>query len=264
MLKIEWLKLRRYKPFWVLMTLYPASLFGLMFLTSRAIDKAAAANPAIHTAVDKITAFRYPEVWTTVTWTASWFHFLPCVLILLNVCNEFENRTHRQNLLDGWSRPRFFLAKLSVTLGVTLVSVLWVALLAVLLAGTHGAAPSLEGADRLLYFTEQCLVYNFFAMALGFLVRRGILGLAIFLVYSMCLEFVVFGFLSFFARSLGHIEYYAPLRLANQLLPLPLWKEAVQRISPDAPGLEVLQACAIGYVGLFIGLSWWRYGRSDL
>ncbi|MBS2035087.1 ABC transporter permease [bacterium] len=261
MLKIEWLKLKRYKPFWILMTIYPASLFGLLFLISRTIDRQASLNPAIHNAVDKITAFRYPEVWTTVTWTASWFHFLPCVLILLNVCNEFESRTHRQNLLDGWSRAQFFLAKVMVTLGVTLVSVFWVALLATLLAATHSSPPSLEGADRLLYFFEQCLIYNFFALALGFLVRRGIVSLAIFLVYSVSLEFVVFGFLSFFLR---HVEYYAPLRLANQLLPLPLWKDVAKRISPDAPGMEVLQAFALGYLVLFIGLSWWRYHRSDL
>ncbi|MFN8611035.1 MAG: ABC transporter permease [Vulcanimicrobiota bacterium] len=261
MLKVEWLKLKRYRPFWVLMTLYPASLFGLLFLVARLIDRAAQGDHAIHNAVDKITAFRFPEVWTTVTWTASWFHFLPCTLILLNVCNEFENRTHRQNLLDGWSRLQFYVAKLLVTLGVTLVSVFWVALLAVLLAATHGSAATLEGADRLLYFLEQSLLYNFFALALGFLIRRGIVSLAVFLVYSVLIEFVVFGFLSFFVRGIDH---YAPLKVANQLLPLPMWKEAASKFSPGAPGPELLQACALGYLALFIGLTWWRYGRSDL
>jgi ABC-2 type transport system permease protein len=261
MLKIEWLKLKRYRPFWILMTLYPASLFGLLFLISRSMDRLAEGNHTIHNAVDNITAFRFPEVWTTVTWTASWFHFLPCVLILLNVCNEFENRTHRQNLLDGWSRLQFYAAKLMMTLGVTLVSVCWVALLAILLAATHGSVPSPDGADRLLYFAEQCLLYNFFAMALGFLVRRGIVSLAIFLIYSVSLEFISFGFLSFFVKN---IEFYAPLRVANQLLPLPLWKDAAKKISPNAPGMEVLHAFVIGYLLLFIGLTWWRYRRSDL
>lgn len=260
MLKIEWLKLRRYKPFWVLMTLYPVCLFGLLFLVAASIDSMMAKTQKIQT-VENLTAFRFPEVWTTVTWTASWFHFLPCVLILFTICGEFENRTHRQNLLDGWTRLQFFLSKVLVTLGVTLSSVFWVALLAVLLGATHGSYPGVSGSQTLLYFLEQCLVYNFFALAVGFALRRGILSLAFFLVYSVTLEFIVFGTASSVVKG---IEFYAPLRVANQLLPFPLWNEAARRLNPGAPGMEVLHAFVVGYLLLFIGATWWRYRRSDL
>ena len=261
MLKIEWLKLKRYKPFWVLMTLYPLCLFGLMFLVAGSIDSMMAKTQRIQT-VENLTAFRFPEVWTTVTWTASWFHFLPCVLILFTICGEFENRTHRQNLLDGWSRLQFFLSKVLVTLGITLSSVFWVALLALLLGLTHNSAPGLEGSQTLLYFFEQCLVYNFFALALGFGLRRGILSLAFFLVYSVTLEFILSGSVSSMVGH--HVEYYFPLRVANQLLPFPLWSEAARKLNPDAPGLEILHVFALGYLALFVGVTWWRYRRSDL
>lgn len=260
MLKIEWLKLKRYKPFWVLMTLYPFCLFGLLFLLAASLDSMMAKTQKIQT-VENLTAFRFPEVWTTVTWTASWFHFLPCVLILFTICGEFENRTHRQNLLDGWTRLQFFLSKVLVTLGVTASSVFWVALLAVLLGATHGSYPVVEGSQTLLYFLEQCLVYNFFALALGFALRRGILALAFFLVYSVTLEFILFGTASTMVKG---IEFFGPLRVANQLLPFPLWNEAARRLNPGAPGIEVLHACVVGYLVLFVGATWWRYRRSDL
>jgi ABC-2 type transport system permease protein len=260
MLKIEWLKLKRYKPFWVLMTLYPLCLFGLLFLVAGSIDGLMAKTQKVQ-AIENLTAFRFPEVWTTVTWTASWFHFLPCVLILFTVCSEFENRTHRQNLLDGWTRFQFFMSKVLVTLGVTATSVFWVALLAVLLGATHKSPPSLDGSRTLLYFLEQCLVYNFFALSLGFLLRRGILSLAVFLIYSVSLEYIVFGFFSFWIK---HLDFYAPLRVANQLLPFPLWSEAARKLSPGAPTVEVLHALAAGYLILFVGVTWWRYRRSDL
>ena len=260
MLRIEWLKLKRYKPFWVLMTLYPLCLFGLLFLVAGSIDGLMAKTQKIQS-VENLTAFRFPEVWTTVTWTASWFHFLPCVLILFTVCGEFENRTHRQNLLDVWSHLQFFLSKVLVTLGVTASSVFWVALLAVLLGATHNSTPGLDGSQTLLFFLEQCLVYNFFALSLGFLLRRGILSLAVFLVYSVSFEFILFGFFSFWVP---HLDFYAPLRVANQLLPFPLWSEAAKKLTPGAPSIEVLHAFAVGYLLLFVGLSWWRYRRSDL
>lgn len=261
MLQTEWLKLKKFKPFWVVMVLYPVCLFGLLVIFASIYGKASEKHHEIQ-ALTGVTPFTFPEIWTTVTYTASWFHILPCVLILLNICNEFEFRTHRQNLLDGWSRAQFFGAKVLVTLGVTGLTLGWVALATVLLGGLHKSMPTMSGATSLLYFLEQSLVYNFFALAVGFTLRRGLLSLAFFLIYSNFLEKIVF-----WTASLGikRLHYYGPLTVANQLLPFPLWKDAVrQAIASDGPNLTALHACAAGYLLFFVGASWWRYHRADL
>lgn len=261
MLQIEWLKLKKFRPFWVVMVLYPVCLFGLLVIFASVYDQASQKHHEIQ-AITGATPFTFPELWTTVTYTASWFHFLPCVLILLNICNEFEFRTHRQNLLDGWSRAQFFGAKIMVTLGITTLTLLWVTLSALLMGVFHNSAPTWNSASSLLYFLEQSLVYNFFALAVGFTLRRGLLSLAFFLIYSNFLEKIIFWTASLSVRTL---HYYAPLTVANQLLPFPIWKDAVRKaLAADGPNLTVLHGCAAGYLVLFVVVSWWRYRRADL
>lgn len=260
MLKIEWLKLRGYRPFWVLMGLYPVTLFGLLLLFVRfyhyIVGKEAQANTLIGT-----LPFAFPTVWHSTTYLASFFHFIPCVLILLNVCNEFQFRTHRQNLLDGWSRGQFFLAKLGVAGLVTLISFAWVVLAALLVGLFHEGPFSLAGTQVLGCFLLQSAVYNSLALLLGFWLRRGLVSLAVFLVYSNFLEKILWGVASIQFRKIG---YYAPLYVANQLVPFPVWQQAVKRLTPDAPDLASLLTLAAIYLSLFLALSWLSFRRDDL
>jgi len=261
MLQTEWLKLKKFKPFWVVLALYPVCLMGLLLIFSGIYDKANEKHHELQ-ALTGITPFTFPEIWNTVTYTASWFHFLPCVLILLNICNEFEFRTHRQNLLDGWSRAQFFGAKVLVTLGISGLTLSWVVMATVLLGAVHQSSPSLNGSSSLLYFLGQSLLYNFLALLLGFTLRRGLLSLASFLIYTIFLEKIVFSMASL---QFHKLRYFAPLAVANQLLPFPLWKEQVHKaLSGDAPGLPVVQGFAVVWLLLFVGVSWWRYRRADL
>ena len=260
MWKIEWLKCRGYRPFWVLMALYPLALLGCLLLIVR-FYHSFLSQQAMASQAQGILPFGFPAIWHTTTYLASFFHFIPAVVILLNVCNEFKFRTHRQNLLDGWSRAQFFQAKLGVAAAVTLICFAWVVVAAVAVGLYHGMPQSIEGTEYLGYFLLQSAVYNSLALLLGFWLRGGLLSLAVFLAYSNFLEKIGGGVASALVR---HASYYTPLAVANQLVPFPMWRQAVQRLTPDAPGVGLLASLAGVYLVLFLGLSWLSFRRDDL
>ncbi len=46
------------------------------------------------------------------------------MLFILLITNEVQYRTHRQNIIDGWSRTNFILAKFSVMIAFVVVATL--------------------------------------------------------------------------------------------------------------------------------------------
>lgn len=261
MLKIEWLKLKQYRPFWVLLGLYPVVLVGFMAMLLRTYNFALAKGGAAANAMFTSPPFAFPGIWQTVTYLAGFFHFFPCVLILLSVCNEFQYRTHRQNLLDGWSRAQFYGAKLLTLLAVTAFCCTCVTITGYGFGLAQGSAPSLGGMHYLGYFALQCLLYNAFALWLAFTFRRGLVSLAIFVIWSNLLEKIVSAVAS---SKIRHAGDFAPLATVNGLITMPMNSAVSKQLNLGGPEPLVLAVAAGVYLALFLGATYVHYRRQDL
>lgn len=266
LLQTEWLKIKAYKPFWLVFLLYPVCLGGItavaLWSQSKLQDMATVAGAGA--AVSSKLPFAFPTAWQSVAYLASFLHFIPALLLILNLTNEFQFRTHRQNLLEGWSRAQFLVAKLSLAFGLSLYCTVNTLLFALLAGLWSGTAPGPQGSGYLALFLLQSLVYNTFALLLAFLVRRAALSLAAFLLYSTILESLL-GF--FVTRSVEGLGAYLPLKAANGLLPVPLLKENAPQAAKElleGPAAGSLLIASVLYLGLFLGFMWWRYRSEDL
>ncbi|MFA5504731.1 MAG: ABC transporter permease [Vulcanimicrobiota bacterium] len=260
-MRAEWLKLRSYRPFWVVFALYPFCVWGIVGMSlwgqSKVQDMAGQApGPDL--------PFGFPMVWQSVTYIASWMHFIPAILLILTVTNEFAFRTHRQNLLEGWSRFQFLGAKGLTALGLSLYATL-ITLVAALLAGVISkSTPGLEGGQYILLFFLQSLVYNSFALLLAFFIRRAALALAAYLIYSVIVENIVAFLINLKFPGVGQ---YLPLEAAGALVPMPYLKEQAAKMVPGFlhdPGMLVLSGVSVVYLTLFAGLLWFHFKREDL
>ncbi|MCA9776874.1 MAG: ABC transporter permease subunit [Candidatus Eremiobacteraeota bacterium] len=264
--RAEWLKLKSYRPFWVVFTLYPVCLGGIvaMSLWGQAKMQEVAQNAGAGQAVDSNLPFAFPVVWQSNAYIASWLHFIPAILLILTVTNEFSFRTHRQNLLEGWSRNQFLTAKGMTALGLSLYCAAVTLVVTVIAGAVSKSVPTLEGAEYLLLFFLQSLVYNVFCLLLAFFIRRAALSLAAFLMYSVILENILAFLLNLKFAGVGH---YLPLEAAGGLVPLPYLKEQAERVAPGLlsdPGLVVFSLVSVGYLCLFAGILWARFRREDL
>lgn len=262
--RTEWLKLRRLRPFWVVFWLYPLSLGGLLSIALWAESKAVSMAKSVGQALPGDLPFAFPTVWQSVAYLASWLHLIPALLLVLHVTNEFTFRSHRQNLLDGWSRWQFLLAKLLVALSLSLFCTLTCLVMAVIGGLSTGSQPGLQGISYLGLFLLQLMVYQAFALLCAFIIRRGTLALAAFSLYAMMLENIAGFFLN---RWLPGYGSYLPLELAGGLLPIPyLWENAPEAAQAllSGPPWHVVFAGSLLYLGLLVTLIWLRFRREDL
>src|SRR5215217_6317706 len=113
LLKTEWLKIRKYRAFWwmtgIIALSYPGINYLFFSIYKGLIEKG---NTASHILLSLGNPFAFPEAWHTVSYLSSFFVFIPSVVVIMFITNEYTYKTHRQNIIDGWSRKQFMTAKL--------------------------------------------------------------------------------------------------------------------------------------------------------
>ncbi|MFZ1786302.1 MAG: ABC transporter permease, partial [Ferruginibacter sp.] len=170
LLKIEWLKIKSYTGFILL-----SSFFALGVLTTNYIVYAFKKN-----VIDKVegsqllfsgSPFDFDAVWKTVSYYGGYFLMLPALLMVILISNEYSYKTHRQNIIDGWSRFEFLKVKLGLALVFALASTLVIVLTALLFGAFSGTAFSVNGFANVGYFFLKALTYNLVAILISILVK---------------------------------------------------------------------------------------------
>src|SRR5690349_21236215 len=102
LLKIEWLKIKNYRAFWVFSIFYLVSIFLINYIAWSVYQRAISEQPLSEAILGQPYAF--PTVWRTVGWMSSWLLYFPGMIVIMLMVNEFNFKTHRQNIIDGLSR----------------------------------------------------------------------------------------------------------------------------------------------------------------
>lgn len=214
LLAIEWLKIKRYRTFWVLIGLF-AFLFPIW-------------NFAINNGLFRIGPidvlggnYSFSDVWRNVTAHASFFIIFIAILTAILVTNEYNYKTHRQNMIDGWSRMQVYHAKWLVVIILSLAITIFVMLTGILLAVVKGASWGgfSDSIIRLVWIFLLSLNYLGFGMLLGHLVKRSGLAISLLVIYSLMLENLIH-FYFFFGKKIAWVDVLLPLQSSDQLTPL--------------------------------------------
>jgi hypothetical protein len=262
-LGIEWIKVRNYRTFWILFAItivcIPAFNYSFYDFTDNTF-------PKIKGQSILGTPFSFPNVWQTVSFNSSLLLFIPAVLIITLTTNEYAYRTHRQNIIDGWSRNQFILVKL---FEVFLFSCI-VTLVVFITAFVFGL--TVKAPEPSSYFTDSWYVLNFFvqmisyssiAFLLGMLIRRAGLSMGIFFVYMFIEQFVVA-----IGRNKFHVKWvnYLPEEVTDVLIPQPYSPRAFrQGNSQDwKDHLPIYLSVAAAYLLIYVFIGVWRFRKSDL
>ena len=144
LLKIEWLKLRGYRAFWILAGLYALSLTGVLVGTKLFVDMVAEKGGDLgRIAVEFVPMlFKFPDIWPNLAYIAGYLNVIPAFLMVIVTGNEFSFRTARQNVIDGMSRGEFLASKLLAAGALAVVSTLLFSLIVVLMGTMSGGGSS--------------------------------------------------------------------------------------------------------------------------
>lgn len=220
LLTLEWMKVRRYRTFWVLFTLFVISMFGISFIWwyfSYELSQGDMASKMVGNMI--FGSFNFPGVFNTLTQISSWLLYFPGFIIIFHTTNEFTFKTHRQNIIDGLERSDFIKAKLGFAFILALLCTLIVFLSSLFFGIISGGGPiTLEGLSYIGYFFIQSCVYILFALLLSLLFRRAALAVGIYFIYGILFDFLLALWISKGTNSAVGF-YIMPLQVADQLVP---------------------------------------------
>ena len=267
LVRTEWLKLRKYWAFWGMIVLIALAYPGINFIvyqfyrevlqkenTAGMLAKMYLGNP-----------FAFPEVWHTAAFASSLFVIIPAMCVIMFITNEYTYKTHRQNIIDGWSRNTFMSAKMIDVVIISLLVTL-VYMITAYVIGSKNEAPQNASMWSKFYFAGLFLLQTFsqlsIAFLVGFLVRKAFIALGIFVFYFFPLEPLLIGL----TQEKFKIDLkYMPLEISDRMIPVPGFLGRLDYESYQAR-LAVMNEhifYTIGFTALVWGLCYWINKRRD-
>ncbi|RYY59153.1 MAG: hypothetical protein EOO12_16500, partial [Chitinophagaceae bacterium] len=195
--RTEWLKMKKYPAFWAMLVILALSYPGMNYMLYSNGYKDRLNDPKVGPLFRMLpNPFTFPDVWGTVAYISSLFIFLPALLVIMFITNEYTYKTHRQNIIDGWSRRDFMLGKIG---NVVMISALITGLytLTAFVIGTVNGGAGLStpwaGSKYIALFFLQVLSQLSLALLVALLVRKAFIALGVFMFYYFPLEPLIVG-----------------------------------------------------------------------
>jgi ABC-2 type transport system permease protein len=263
-LQIEWLKVKYYRTFWILLAIIVACVPTFNYVIYDFTDNT---FPKFNGQSILGNPFSFPYVWITVPYNAGILLFMPAILIITLVTNEYTFRTHRQNIIDGWSRSRFLGVKLTeiliLTVFVTVIVILTCIFFGFLTHTADQPAPGWEQFRYIIYFLVEMLDYSMIALLISMLIKRAGLAMGIFFLYMIFEQFIV---------SLARNKYqqtwvnYLPEEVTDRLIPQPFARKFIkpENAANWEKHVSIYLAVAVLYLFAYVIIVRWRFRKSDL
>ena len=260
LLKIEWLKIKNYKAFWVFAVLYLVSIFLVNYIAWSLYQRTVKEMPMSEAVLGQPYAF--PTVWKSVGWMSSWLLYFPGMIMIMLMVNEFNFKTHRQNIIDGLSRAQFIGVKIVLALLLAALITVINALTSLYFGFRSPGTFSTQGMENVLYVFLQSIAYIFFALMLAVLFRRSGLAIIVFILYGLIFEWLVTAIVTFNFHW-APAGYFLPLQVSDVLLPMPFGKKG-GLIYPDRPAVGILIAAIAVYISAYVYFARRKFLRDDL
>ena len=268
LVKTEWLKIKNYPAFWWIMCITALSYPGINYSFLSIYHKITVKNSMQGQVVKMLVGnpFSFPEAWHTVAFFSSLFIFIPAIVVIMLITNEYTYKTNRQNIIDGWSRQQFMWSKfISVVIITLIVSVIYF-MVSLFIGSTNTDDVNASRWDQLYYvllFAYQTFAQLSIAFLIGLLVRKSFIALAIFIFYFIILEPILVGVLKYKANDIGR---FLPLEISDRLIPIPAFMGKIDADTYKASLAAIHSHVFLTLVALAItwGLSLFVYMRRDL
>lgn len=266
LIKLEWLKVKNYRTFWIIFILYLICIVGVNYIVYEVqldiFGEKAKKDPTnffLKMFLEN-PPYAFPRVWQMASQAATYLLIIPGLLTVILFTNEFNYKTHRQNLIDGLTRHQFITAKVLNVVILGLISTVVVGITAVVFGNLNNKPFTWEGVENLGYFFIEFLNYCFLALLFSALFRRSGITIGVYFLYVVILELIIFFAFRAYDYNYG---YFLPVESADALISAPVAVKA-QKTLFTKPEMKYLLMTCIGYITLYLILSYRRFKTSDL
>ncbi len=238
-LKLEWLKIKNYRVFWILISMYLLALviiasgggLFLAWLKSEGADFNGI-DPTI------VPIFDFPDIWQNITYLSSFAKIFIAFMVIISVNNDLTYNTLRQNIIDGLSKKEYLASKLMMIVSLAALSTLFVFLSGfingMLYSHVRGMEVVFAKTQFLFAYFYEIAVYCSLAFLLSLLIKKsGFVIVALFL-YTFMFEPIavaVFENAPYFKGGvMSQIAQYFPINALNNLISVPFGRYIFREI----------------------------------
>ncbi len=265
--ELEYFKFRHYKPFLVILGLYVFCFvlagFSIKSLLDEFLDAQKDDEIFKHFVATGIPLFDFVDIWQNLAWLATVFKWIPAFVIIISVTLEYSQKTIKQNIIDGLSKKEFLASKVAlvcvISLGSALLLLFLGLFLGLLYSPIQGMSYMLQHVEFVAAYGLEVFVFLCMALFAAFAIQRSGVTIILFLLYTACIEPI--------ATAILHYEYkwdvwFFPVEAINLIIRVPFQKYTLSFVHDQIILQDVF--VALGWAGIFIGLSYWILKRRDL
>jgi ABC-type transport system involved in multi-copper enzyme maturation permease subunit len=273
LLRIELKKILTYRIFWILTGLYffflAAGILLAEFIFNNMINDF---NKRMPIPFPHVRFYFFPDIWQNITYFASIRYVLifPAIIIIILITNEFANKTIRQNVVNGMSRQEFLWSKMQVILllsvVITLIVGIGILILGFLNSDIQSFSIIIRRSSFILGFFVSVFSVLILAFFFGFLMRNTGLSIALFVLYVLIIEPVVYFTLKIPPLQPNKVSTYLPFNSMIRITEYPSVPMLKQIMGFQLQSHVSLAACGISllYSAVMIGIVFWVLYKKDL
>lgn len=258
LLAIEWLKIKRYRTVWVLVSLF----LGFILLFDILIDtEVLALGPKGMNIFN--SDYSFFAVWLNTTYWTKVFAGLIALMMVILTTNEYQYRTNRQNVIDGLKRSDFFHAKWYLVLVLSGGITLFTFFLGVVFGICNGSSISDISLhmEELLYLFILLVNYCGFAMTLSFFLKRTGLTIVIFILYAYPTEGALWAISMNPAN--GNFGFFMPMEASAGLITYPFPPMAREAMPRKMPSENAYLMASLVYIAIYYFVGRWKLLKGD-
>lgn len=268
LIKIEWLKIKKYPAFWWMLGIVALTYPGINLLFYNFYKEITTKKDFTSTIAKQLfgNPFAFPETWHSVAFFSSIFVIIPAILVIMIITNEYQYKTHRQNVIDGWSRNQFITSKILDVAIITIVATLMYVATATAYGFTIKDDNSAHWSEEVKYiplFLLQTFAQLTVAFLLGFLIKKAFIALGIYIFYFAVIENIIVGLMKF-KKIPG--SRFLPLEISDKLIPGPKFfgrfDEAGYKLSLSHINQHIVYTIVL--TAAIWGLCYFIYKKQDL
>ncbi|MBV7533358.1 ABC transporter permease [Chitinophaga sp. sic0106] len=251
----EWLKVRTYRTFWVMLLLAVIIPLAANFFMANLFS-----NGDLKKATQLMgQPFSFPAIWLSVASISSYTSGLFAILLIILTTNEYTFRTNRQNIIDGWDRREFVYAKLFWLVALSVLALALSTIIGIIVGVSYGdTSVSFEDYRYVVYYFLQVMVTLSLALLIAVLLKRAGIAIVIFFAYTMMIDNILSALLT---RQFGKVGGLLPLQAGDELLPVPLFGKMIAK-EVFEPYVYII--AMVAYISLAMYIVFRRMMKSDL
>lgn len=258
-IKLEWLKIKNYRVFWILLGMYLFALtviasggvFFLEWLKSQGADFNGI-DPTI------VPIYDFPDIWQNMTYLGSYAKIFLAFIVIISVNNDVTYNTLRQNIIDGISKKSYLLSKLMFIALLASISTLFLFINGLITGSIYShvweARFIFDELEFLFAYFLDIVVYCSLAFLLALVIKKADFVIVLLFLYSMMFEPIVSAILTnapYFRDTFwSELVAFFPVQSLNNLITVPFGRYVFMEIQDYIPFKTL--AIALGWLVIYL------------